>query len=138
MASSWVQRQVQQLRGKAQRSLFVYVCTSVSVWECVCACIYVNIFQKEWAMRNRNKQGQSGANPMVISAPTRHTRSGMTQARMAWFGPPGIQHTLHTHPSFQAKLNEFIQNDLKCTAHLFSTARDRLSSWNFLDALKGH
>ena len=102
-------------------------------------CVYVNIFQKEWGTRNGGKQGHCGANPMVILVPTCHTLFAMTQAASAWVGPPQVsQHAVHAHPSFQAALNEFIQNDLQCTAHLFSTACDRLSSWNFLDTLKGH
>lgn len=131
IASSWVRRQVQQIRGKPRG---VSLCTGMDVR----VCVYVNISQKERAMRNRSKRGHSGANPMVISAPTCHPLSAMTWAANAWVSPPGVP-TCHAHPSIISSHTKWVYPKwLTVHGSPVSTACDRLSSWNFLDTLKGH
>lgn len=109
IASSWVRRQVQQIRGKPSGvSLCTCInkCTRVGVRAHECVCVSVLMFPK-WAKMNRGKQGHGGADPMVISAPTCHTLFGMTQAASVWVGPPGVP-TCHTHPSINSSCTKWV------------------------------
>lgn len=138
IAGSWIRRQVQQMRCKAQWSVFVHGHIRV----CMCSCDYVNFFPKRTSCKWQRWTGARWRQPLGgfcanLPYPLRHDPESRRLSRAPpTFTPP--RHTAHTHPSFQAALNEFIQNDLQCMAHLLSTACDHLSSWNVLDTLKGH
>lgn len=114
-------------------------------WAYVCVSVFMCVHVFMWTFSKENEaQGTEVSGGTVAPTPWWFLRQPAIPS-LPWpkqptpeSAPQVSQHATHTHPSFQAALNEFIQNDLQCMAHLFSTACDRLSSWNFLDTLKGH
>lgn len=94
IASSWVRRQVQQIRGKPSGES---LCTGMNVFEFTC--VYGNILFF--------KKGHRGANPVVISLPTCRTVFAMTQAAGGRVDPPGVP-TCHARPSIISSCTKWV------------------------------
>lgn len=120
IASSWVRRQVQQIRGKPRGMSLCTACMCVCVCERLCVCVFM------WPFSKKNEPwGTEVSRGTVAPTPWWYQRQPAIPS-LPWpeqptpeSAPQVSQHATHTHPSFQAELNEFIQNDLQCMAHLF-------------------